>query len=229
MPSSNSHRKDFLGSRPYSRARVRDLLADWANVPANYFEGISQNTRPEPAVIRRVDSAIKRLMAHYPEIFSVVGVPEGHRPPDAESEITTQQWELAAEIQAYLRRAWEASDLRSREWFIFKARDKYHWQTVVMPLVHERFSAASDIEAEVSRYSEEEEAARHGPPRLTDFERAMYLFQRIADQARRCPNPDCPAPFFFAKRKNQRYCTEKCAAIGQREQKRDWWRQNRGK
>jgi hypothetical protein len=42
-------------------------------------------------------------------------------------------------------------------------------------------------------------------------------------RARYCANPECPAPYFFVKRKNQRYCSEICAAPAQRELKRKWW------
>lgn len=231
MSSSTKRQQTFLGSR-HQHAKVRELLTDWVNIPTDYFEGAKVGSKPDAVVIRRIDAAIKRLRAHYPEIFTIR--PLGPRPPDAESEITSNQWRLAAQVQDYLRRAWEASDLRSREWFIFKARDYYHFQTVVMPLFDVRMRSAhergADLKAELdSPVPDEEEAVRHGPPRLTEFERAMYLFQRIADQARRCPNPECPAPFFFTSRKNQRYCGEKCAAEALREQKRKWWAENHSK
>jgi hypothetical protein len=230
MSTSNSNQQHFLDRRRYSPAVARKLLADWANIPADYFEGIGFDSSPDPGGIRRVDSAIKRLMTHYPEVFSSVADSGAPQLANAESEITTAQWRLAAEVQRYIRHAWEASDLRTREWFIFKARDKYHWQTVVLPMIDKRLRAATDVKAELEKpVPDEEETVRHGPPALTEFERAMYLFQRISDRARRCPNPDCPAPFFFARRKNQRYCTEKCAADALREQKRKWWSENRAR
>jgi hypothetical protein len=43
------------------------------------------------------------------------------------------------------------------------------------------------------------------------------------DRMRYCLNPECPAPYFFAKKRRQRYCTEECAGAGQRELKRVWW------
>jgi len=67
------------------------------------------------------------------------------------------------------------------------------------------------------------------PPDLNAFERVMFHFQRIADRALRCANPECPAPYFFAKKKNQRYCGSACSAFGKREQDKQWWRRNRGK
>jgi len=43
------------------------------------------------------------------------------------------------------------------------------------------------------------------------------------NRTRYCPNPECPAPYFFAKRHSQRYCSEKCAQAAEKETKRKWW------
>ncbi len=45
----------------------------------------------------------------------------------------------------------------------------------------------------------------------------------IADRLRVCPNGGCPAPYFIAKRRSQKYCSEACALPAQREFKRAWW------
>lgn len=45
-----------------------------------------------------------------------------------------------------------------------------------------------------------------------------------------CANPDCPNPYFIRRRKTQKYCEAgPCVAQAQREQKREWWKRNRGK
>jgi hypothetical protein len=42
-----------------------------------------------------------------------------------------------------------------------------------------------------------------------------------------CANPQCPQPFFLKGRKGQRFCDRPtCAAYGQREHKRNWWREH---
>lgn len=46
---------------------------------------------------------------------------------------------------------------------------------------------------------------------------------RLAERLVVCANPECPAPFFVRKRKNQAQCSEECAAWAQRNWKRDWW------
>ena len=45
-----------------------------------------------------------------------------------------------------------------------------------------------------------------------------------------CANPDCAAPYFIAKRKDQSVCdAEICKAERQRAHARKWWHENRGK
>lgn len=48
----------------------------------------------------------------------------------------------------------------------------------------------------------------------------------VADRMRRCPTPACPAPYFIAQRRSQRYCSDACALPAQREFKRIWWREH---
>jgi hypothetical protein len=45
-----------------------------------------------------------------------------------------------------------------------------------------------------------------------------------------CANPDCVAPYFIAKRKDQTVCdAEICKAEKQRQHALNWWRENRAK
>jgi hypothetical protein len=61
------------------------------------------------------------------------------------------------------------------------------------------------------------------PPEDLPIDKAFEYLLKHHDRARCCPNPECPAPYFFAKRHSQRYCSEKCAQSGERETKRRWW------
>jgi len=68
------------------------------------------------------------------------------------------------------------------------------------------------------------------PPQVTPFEAALYYFQtRISDLAKKCAHGDCPAPFFIAAKRSQKFCSEACAGPANREAKRKWWHDNRGK
>ena len=62
----------------------------------------------------------------------------------------------------------------------------------------------------------------------TEFQRAVYELFRRSAFAKVCANPDCPAPYFVAHKTAQRYCTNDCAQVFQREWKRRWWKE-RGK
>ena len=48
-----------------------------------------------------------------------------------------------------------------------------------------------------------------------------------ADYLRYCRNPECDMPFFIADKKDQKYCSDSCAAYGRKEAKRRWWKENR--
>jgi hypothetical protein len=61
------------------------------------------------------------------------------------------------------------------------------------------------------------------PPEELPIEKAFDYLLKHHHRTRYCPNPECVAPYFFAKRHTQRYCSEKCAQVCERESKRRWW------
>lgn len=64
---------------------------------------------------------------------------------------------------------------------------------------------------------------------LDDFERAVYALFLNSRLAKVCENADCPAPYFIARRRAQRYCGEDCALVFQQEWKRNWWKKKGSK
>jgi hypothetical protein len=60
------------------------------------------------------------------------------------------------------------------------------------------------------------------------FQRAVLHLFKSASKLRCCHNPDCPAPYFVARRRSQKYCSADCTLPTLREQKRRWWRKNGG-
>jgi len=56
-----------------------------------------------------------------------------------------------------------------------------------------------------------------------DLEKAVYTLFRNSALAKVCEAEDCPARYFIAKRRNQRYCSPECAAQFQKKYKLDWW------
>jgi len=230
----NTSRKDsdhFLGET-LSPLRMESFLVELANT-MTALDGLG-----------RMTASVSRLIAQYPEMFASLRRPKPE--PDAprvriralkpmflagpESKISTGEWSVVENIQTFLRLAWDATDLRRREWAIFEARRFYREATVIVPIQ----IAMSKAEAEGNgeewrRLAFELNAARDTAPALTPFERVAYHFHRIAERARRCANSECPAPYFFAVKKGQKYCSSKCSAPSQRDQKRRWWRENRAK
>lgn len=201
---------------------------DWANTTTEYpLKAGRPFDQTAKASIADTDAAIVRLIKRYPEFFASLQ-PPGTPPPKAESTIPTAHWELVARVQQFLRLAWDAPDLRTREWLIFKTRDQYYFHTVRLPLFEARVGP-DPAAGNLSQQSDEEYAASIQAPPFVPFEQLMYRFQRMADLAFHCGNPECPAPYFFAKKKSQRFCSEDCSAPAKREAKRRWWRENRGK
>lgn len=58
---------------------------------------------------------------------------------------------------------------------------------------------------------------------LNEMQAACYALLLNANRARFCANPDCPAPYFVAKRATQRYCSPDCLKPFQKQWKLDWW------
>jgi len=50
---------------------------------------------------------------------------------------------------------------------------------------------------------------------------------RHADRFGFCRNPECPAPYFFARRRDQRYCSAVCAGPAKKAAKLRWWHKHK--
>lgn len=65
-----------------------------------------------------------------------------------------------------------------------------------------------------------------------DVQRPLALLAYCAhlchNRMRVCANPDCPAPYFVAGRRDQRFCSPICAAPAKREAKLRSWRKHKG-
>jgi len=99
-----------------------------------------------------------------------------------------------------LQKAWDARGERERNWYLVSLESFYH------------------------------RTSNHfiDPPKtVTAMEAVMNHFRRNARRALHCLNPECPAPYFFAKKKGQRYCTTDCARPAQLASKRRWWSDHR--
>ena len=69
------------------------------------------------------------------------------------------------------------------------------------------------------------EVVKHFSPPGPFCQAILHLLES-AHRALVCANPNCLTPFFWRKKKRQRYCSEICSGTGQREAKRKWWTEN---
>lgn len=124
-------------------------------------------------------------------------------------EVGENAWVIT--LKQMLDDLWTEPDYRQKEWGVFAFRYAlYKWGD----------NSLRKVDLFKILY-EPEKRFRVPPP--TPFELALSYFLKAGDRARYCANPECPAPYFFVTRKNQRYCSEICAGPAQRELKRKWW------
>lgn len=117
------------------------------------------------------------------------------------------------ELRDALRAIWSAPDWRTKEWG-------------TLNLIH-RSMVHDDSFPNYGPLSVDFRNGSMVPlPPLTAFETCLRYLLRNADRAVVCANAECPAPYFFAGRKSQKYCTEKCAQPAQRKSKQEWWAKN---
>jgi hypothetical protein len=122
-----------------------------------------------------------------------------------------KQWKYwLLPLRDAVRRLW-ISDERDKRWGTFRILEKYFL------LGSRRFT-----EGPVKDDGEWFLPADLGPETICE-----RIFTHMSGPTTRCHNPDCPhAPYFFATRRSQKYCSDECAIPAQREFKRKWWREN---
>jgi hypothetical protein len=130
------------------------------------------------------------------------------------SEVSLQEIEdggWIVTLSQMLCNIWIEPDQRQKEWGLFAFRYALYKYEDESLTTEQLFGILMDPA----------KSFRIPPP--APFEQALSYLVKAGNKARYCANPDCPAPFFFVQRKNQRYCSEVCAGPAQRELKRKWW------
>jgi hypothetical protein len=220
MKSSRKRGPQILGV--ISKARAERLLTEWVNT--DFPNEIGQNA-----------NAWERLFRRYPEIPSVpiskiLPYSEADEPASAWNRFH-QQMEMADGVAGYLQQAWEVPDLRSFEWYTWKAQAQYEWEAaeakhnVTPSHVMEGHRDAENIARSTAAILKSEEP----PATISPVEAAIFHLRQNYRRALCCSNPECPAPYFFATKLRQKYCSDACAIPAQREAKRRWWNENRAK
>jgi hypothetical protein len=91
------------------------------------------------------------------------------------------------------------------------------------PTANQSVADLMGLHSEVlSVYSDWQRASIVFLPR-NEMQAACYALLLHSNRARFCANPDCPAPYFIAKRTTQRYCSPDCLKPFQKQWKLDWW------
>jgi len=159
-------------------------------------------------------------------------------------------------LRHLLREAWKSSDPRSREWFVFllrhlhaditrrtrafqQDRGKRVTEWLAIRATQDDWLKFEKLDEDESKLawrlynSDDSDSARRArealPPALTKFEETFFHLQRNLHRTLFCQNPGCSTPFFFRKKTGQKYCSTDCEVWARRANKRNWWRQNRGK
>lgn len=197
-----------------SAQKLERFVLELANLPHNLFPRQGKLT-PE----------VQRILERYPDVT---------KEADLSADPTFDLIGLLYLLRDSLRKAWKTSDVREREWYLFRFRENYH-QVCIHQLYggHAAFvDKLGKADNGLTYWKTRMEMAERmdSAPNATFLEAAAYHFQRISHRARHCANPGCGIqPYFLAEKPRQRYCSEVCAAPGLRESKRRWWNQNRGK
>jgi len=211
--SSQNSKRQILGVISLNRAE--QILTEWVNTD---LKGVLQT------------NVWERLFRRCPEI---VPIPLSEIVPvnDVNFDRFHQQMEMAETVAADLAMAWDRTDLRGFEWYTWKAQREYEFQAasarhgVTSSHLARRPGDDVDVEAIKAAIIESEEP----PATITRIEAAIFHLRQNRKRALHCPNPDCPAPYFFASKKGQKYCSPECAKPAQRESKRRWWAEHRAK
>jgi hypothetical protein len=124
--------------------------------------------------------------------------------PPSQEEITGQ---LVLFLCKCVQKAWVA-DTQTRDWKVFVLRVQL-WG-LLMPEIPGGW-----------------EWRLPPDPPMSALEQALVYLQHKGRMARRCANDECAEPYFFAEKKNQKFCSDTCATPSRREAKRLWAERNR--
>lgn len=172
---------------------------------------IAQRNRRLVAVIGPKDQIIPRAKATAPVYIDDLG--EFGKVVEKDTPDVTKVVEeiIVPYFYEMFRATWLEPDAKTRQW---------GWAILRTDLARIWVSGSSYL----SLWDDNSERFRlPQPPKELPIEKAFDYLLKHHQRTRYCPNPECAAPYFFAKRHTQKYCSEKCAQHCERESKRRWW------
>ena len=147
---------------------------------------------------------LRHFAKRYPEVFDrVADDDEGMR-------------NLLENLARFLRLAWAAPNARERNWHLFTVRQEYVRGLLgTFAILTRDGKGGRDVARRLTP----------GVPPKTQFDLAVHHAQtRLANKMVVCARgKECAAPYFFLRRKGQRYCGTECRAIVLKQRSDDWW------
>src|SRR5215472_9938013 len=201
--ASPKSRRQILGV--ISVARAEQILYEWVNTVA-FMTATRDRPRAGALTDNIEDEDAKgwgRLFQRLPEIPSVA-VDSIVPISEANWRRLHQQMKMAITVGEYLRKAWDAPDLRKFDWYTWAAQSEYEYVAAsvkhgVQPLeaVMEHGEGGTVVRRSVEDRAKIEAALREsGEPAavITPVEAAIFYLRHNRDIALHCPNPVCRAP-----------------------------------
>lgn len=197
MNSSRKQRSHFLAGSSHSE-KAKDFLVSLANL-RDEKDGLTWLRSKFLDVLEALSQTAYMSYSPVQPKFYAPGSPE-------HDERTRIGWLIP--LRDTLRAVWRAPDVRTKEWGLFRILQDFFLQgdptLIKLPT------------ANVSDFM-----LSWKPPTRTEL--FLLDLMRWAELTRYCGNPDCPAPYFIATRRSQKYCCFECSEPAQREFKRKWW------
>jgi len=191
-----------------SSAKTKSRTLAGSSRAHNFLEALA-NLRDEPAAIQRFERQWRYLFEPEVPIAAVfqwaIQAEEEDVVHLSPGEKLRKYWLLP--LRAFVRHLW-AGDTRTKQIGIAKILERFFGIGFRDPAVGPWTADSHWFQASA-------------PPPESSCER---IVRHLGDRTSVCANADCPAPYFFAIRRGQKYCSEVCAGPAQREFKRSWWR-----
>lgn len=199
MKSSEKHGHQILGI--LSEKRAEAFLIDCANL-----ESTPQSK----------ESDLLRLSTRYADFVSRP-VSSAHR-----LELSSAFGFLALLLQ----KGWDAPTMRERAWF-FRDAESFSRLLSAKPEDWGKWNTGHMSPDYPATFRVITYAFVNPPAQPTPLEAVFHYLWQHMEHALHCSNPECPAPYFFATKKSQKYCSPECAEPARRESKLKWWNENR--
>ena len=164
-------------------------------------EGLKWLRSKFPDVLEAVSRTMVAVYSSPPRVY-LPGSPE-------HDESTRKSWLIP--LRETLRVLWRTPDRKTKQWGLFRISQDFFLQGDPNAIHRPGGQGGSDF------------LLSWKPPTRT--ERFVLALMGWADLLRYCDNEECPAPFFIATKRTQKYCSHECGKPSRRESKLRWWTQ----